>query len=89
LTKKERNREKQRRLRERQKEQGLVAIRIMVPREHAELARQCYDHAYNGGNTFEEFKALAFIRGVVFVGNTGKGRRIKKTEKGYELTKEN
>lgn len=48
----------------------------------------CYSKAFDPGNNYKAFLKKALVRGVVFVANSGAGKRMKKQNGRYAVTQE-
>ncbi len=68
------NAERQQRYREKLKAEGVQKITVKVTSVANTFLRECYESAWNPGDTFEEFCERALVRGAAFTANTGKGR---------------
>ncbi len=78
--------ERQKRLREKRRAAGIKEVKIALSVEDLKLCRECYERAFDPGNSFTEFLRRSLVRGVVFVANSGSGRRLKKQNGRYAVT---
>lgn len=68
------NAERQRKHRRKLRRAGIVRIPVEVTDVGVSFLQQCFESAWNPGDTLTEFYEKAIIRGAAFIANTGKGQ---------------